>query len=156
ELNKPTFRSFVKGPGEYTFSAVHGQFPVREVIQDMQDGKSIFDVINYFDFIGFGQVHTTVNSTLEGQNIAVNQYKFDSKVEITAPTMSNKHMMLVLSLSDVNGMLSPVDLKSINSKGQMGLKTASLGSPYILALMIEKAREGSQDKLPNFDKLSFS
>lgn len=154
ELNKPGYRTFIKQPGQYTFSALHGQFPVKNVIDDIRGGKSIFEVVNYFNFLGFGQFTANVAGEMPGQNIAVNQYQFSQVTSVTAPPLKSDQTMLALSMSDVDGLLSPVDLKRLKSTTSMDLKVSPLGKPYVVSLIMENPKNG--EKMPSFDKLSFS
>lgn len=153
-LNKPEFRTFVKEPGTYTFSALRGQFPVKQVIDELRSNKSVFDIMNHFNFLGSGQVEAKVTSSMDGQNISVNQYRFDqADVTVKGPSLEKGHMAFSLSLSEVNGKLSPVDLKRLRPGLPQRLKVSPLGNPFVLSAMVE---EGTQGEMPEFDKLSLT
>ncbi len=153
-LNKPEFRTFVKEPGTYTFSALRGQFPVKQVIDELRNDKSVFDIMNHFNFVGSGQIEAQVNSSLDGQNISVNQYRFDqADVLVKGPNLAKGHMAFSLSLSEVNGKLSPVDLKRLRPGIPQRLKVSPLGNPFVLSAMVE---EGAKGEMPEFDKLSLT
>ncbi|HMN67970.1 MAG TPA: hypothetical protein PKC28_05470, partial [Bdellovibrionales bacterium] len=72
-FNKPGYRVYVRNPGPYTVSATHGQFPLQRVVNDIRDGKSMFELINHFKFLGAGQQPVDVQGDVPGQNVPVNQ-----------------------------------------------------------------------------------
>lgn len=152
-LNKPSYRTFVKSPGLYTFSALHGQFPVKRVVDEFQNGKSVFDIINHFHFLEVGQVEAQIEGSVENQNISVNQYRFDQELSVTAPPHKGTDQILALSLSEVNGKLSPVDLKKLTAEKAQALKVSPLGSPYVLSVLLPVGQEGG---LPSFDQMSLT
>lgn len=152
-LDKPEFRSYVKTPGAYTFSALHGQFPVRKVIDDFRAGKSVFEILNHFTFIGGGQIEAQVNDSMNGQNISVDQFSFDQESSLTAPSLADGTMMFSLSLSEVDGNLSPVDIKRVAPNATENLKVSPLGNPFTLSAVVEENPDGG---MPEFNRLSLT
>lgn len=49
-LNKPQYRVFLKKQGPAQLIAAKGQFPMEQVVDQIRDGQSIFNLINYFNF----------------------------------------------------------------------------------------------------------
>lgn len=152
-LNKPSFKTFVKSPGVYTFTALHGQFPVRQVVDDFRNDKSVFEILNRFSFLGGGQVEAQVNSSMDGQNISVNQLRFDQEVSVTGPSVDRDQLAFSLSLSEVDGQLSPVDLKRLTPGRTQDLKVSPLGNPFVLSALVE---ENPQGGMPTFDRMSLT
>lgn len=138
EFNKPQYRHILRNTGSYKFFASHGQFPIQKVVGDIRAGKSIYDVINYFNFLGGGYRTTDVNGNLAGQHIPVNQIKFDTTLPVKAPTFNSDQMIFSLSLAEQDGLMTPFDLKRLKSNTVTKLKSAgNQGSPYVISLMMK-------------------
>lgn len=142
-LNKPVYRMYVQHPGTYRMMATHGQFPLKQVINEMQNGKSIFDVINYFKFMNAGERDVNVTGNIAGQDIDVNQIHFDSSVQVQSPTIPAGLAVVSATLVDQDGLFFPADLKNVKSN-----ETQTLNLPqnapdsFVLSLM-------TADRKPN-------
>jgi hypothetical protein len=139
-LKKPKFRAYVKPDSKYTMTAAHGQFPMKQVISEMQNGASFFDVMNYFTFMNFGQLDLTVEkSTIPGQMIPVNQNVIDSKVSYQAPAFNNDQVLLAAPLVEQNGTFYPTDLKRLTSNELRDLTVpAQAKSIYVVSVLTAK------------------
>lgn len=140
-LEKEVYRTFVRAPGNYQFTATHGQFPLRQVVNAFREGKSLFEIANYFDFIQSGSVEVAVNGETVS-DIAVNQKVFNQTFSLTAPTLGPELVMVGLGLQLENDRLYPTDLKTFKSGETKNLKT--IGTPdqqHVLALMTENLKK---------------
>jgi hypothetical protein len=135
QINKPDYRSYVRSPGQYTMSSIHGKFPLQKVISDYRAGKSIFEMVNSFTFIEGGQQNVTVNGDTSGIDIAVNQTPFTGQVSVTAPSYAANQVMVSLVLNEQNGLLFPNDLKRLTPNQTLTLK-ATGNSPSVLSLLL--------------------
>lgn len=136
-LNKPTYRNFVRDPGTYQFFASRGNFPIRKVVDDIRAGKSIFEEINYFNFIGGGFKNVTINGDIAGQDIAVNELTFNATIPVKAPAFADDKMIISISLAEKNGLMTPFDLKRLTSSMTLNLKTvANWGASIVVSLML--------------------
>lgn len=135
ELNKPDYRSYVRSPGQYVMSAVHGNFPMQKVINEYRAGKSIFDMVNDFTFVEGGQTPVSVNGDVSGIDIAVNQTPFNGSVSVTAPQVASNQVVVSLVLNDQNGLFFPSDLKRLTPGQAMSLKSSS-PAPSVLSLLL--------------------
>lgn len=152
-LKKPLYRAFVKPDADYTMTATHGQFPIKEVLGEMQNGKSFFDVMNYFTFIDFGQFNVSVQKTkIPNQNIAVNLNKIDGKMAYTAPSFGKDQVLLAAALVEQNGAFYPSDLKRLDSLQKMDLSIPTLAkSTYIASVLMPKTTSAAFDaKMKNW------
>lgn len=139
-IDKANYRMFLKQPGNYRMVAAHGQFPLKQVISELTDGKSFFDVLNLFTFFGGGQRDIQVNATVKGQDIAVNQVPFDSTVNVMGPAFVGNNVVVSIPLTDQGGVFFPSDLKSIGAGETVAMKVpqAAASDRYILSLMMSK------------------
>lgn len=136
ELNKPDYRLYMRQKGQYKFAAIHGQFPLQRVVNDIRAGKSIFEVINHFNFLEGGQKTVDVANNVEGLVMDVNQVRFDSNVSVRAPALAANEVMIGVSLHEQDGLLMPTDLKRLNANQTLNLK--AIGSARsVLSLLLE-------------------
>jgi hypothetical protein len=138
EFNKPDYRLFVRQPGAYKVTAIHGQFPLQRVVNDIRGGKSVFELINHFNFLEGGQKDVSVQSHIQGVNVEVNQARFDQAVSVKAPTLGGNELMIAISLNEQGGLLLPTDLKRLNGNQTLNLKAQSDGQNSILSLLMEE------------------
>jgi hypothetical protein len=145
KFDKPLYRMFVKQPGDYRMVAAHGQFPLKEVVKDLRDGKSFFDVLNYFTLLSGGQRDVQVTGSISGQDIAVNKVPFNSTVSVTGPALAGTDVMVSIPMTDQGGVFFPSDIKNIKSGQTVSLRVPSAPSngAFIASLMMP-ASEAAQ------------
>lgn len=141
-FNKPTYRVFVNQPGNYRITATHGQFPLKQVVNDIQNGKSFFDVINYFRFIGGGQRDVTVNSPVSDQNIPVNQISYSQSLTVQAPTIPQNLVMVSFSLISQGGLMFPADIKKVESNSTQTLLVPTQADKHYIVSVLTHKQEG--------------
>jgi hypothetical protein len=124
-LNKPDYRSYVRDGGSSHLTAVHGWFPLKKVVDDIRAGKSIFDVINQFQFVSMGSKDVNASANVTGQDINVSQSAMDATFKATAPIFDNTKVMLSLAMAEDNGRMTVTDLKRLTSKQTVNLKGSS-------------------------------
>ena len=54
-LNKPEFRAYVEDQGAYNMYALYGKFPLNEMVKGFQNGKSIFELVEFLTFVAVEQ-----------------------------------------------------------------------------------------------------
>jgi hypothetical protein len=139
-LDKPAYRSYLREKGTYQMFAMRGQFPLKKVVDDIRGGKSIFEVINHFTFIGSGQKSVVVNNNVKNADIDVAQTAFNAGYNVKAPNFATDKVMLSLALSEKNSMFVPTDLKRLTPNQSLTLKTnATLGAGYNLSILVDEA-----------------
>jgi hypothetical protein len=140
-LNKPTYRSFLREGGSRHFSGVHGWFPLKKVVDDIRGGKSFFDVINSFQFTTMGSRDVAATESINGQDINVNQMAMDASFPVRAPAFDTSKVMLSLAMAEDNGRLTVTDLKRLNPKQTLQLKSSSrLSSRRMLSALVNNNR----------------
>lgn len=138
DFNKPDYRLYVRQPGAYKMTAVHGQFPLQRVVNDIRGGKSVFEVINHFTFMEGGQKDMSVQGPIEGMNLDVNQTRFDQTVGVKAPALSGNQLMIGVAVNEQDGLLVPTDLKRFNSNQTLNLKGQGNKTNSVLSLLLEE------------------
>lgn len=135
-FNKPAYRVYTREPGIKRLIASHGQFPLQRVINEIRNGKSIFEVINYFTFIGGGMRDVQVGDNGATQNIPVNEFRYTNKIAFTAPNIPAGKEMLTLALSNQSGHMYPTDLKRFSSGERLEMTIpGQRETQYMLSLL---------------------
>lgn len=140
-LDKPTFRMFVRKPGNYRFLALHGQFPLKRVVDDIRAGMPIFDVVNHVQLIQSGLVDLNISGPMSNLSVPVNKMSFTSSVNVQAPRLEADDLVLSLAFStvDASGSLLPSDIKRLQSGQSLTLKTpANAEAPRILSAWMKQ------------------
>lgn len=136
-FDKPKFRSFVRKPGEYNFVATHGRFPLSRVINEIRAGRSLFEVINHFTFIGGGSQFVQVSPQGAQQDINVDSMSFSHKVSVPVPTVPADKEVVIISLAQTSaGLLFPTDLKRGTGQPTLDIQTLpNTNDQYLLHLL---------------------
>jgi hypothetical protein len=110
---------------------------LQRVVSEIRAGKSIFDLINHFDFLEEGRKEVDVPQNLTGIDVSVHQTSYNgTPIKVTAPNFAQGNVMVALSVVDENGLLRPTDLKRFQPGQSMMLKTDASPQRHVLALML--------------------
>lgn len=151
-LDKPDYRVYVREPGTYQMYAMHGQFPLQRVVDDIRGGKSIFEVINHFTFKESGQRSVNVTGNIRNVNLAVNQTPFNATTSVKAPAFANDKVMIALNLRENGSLFVPTDLKRLTPNQTMALKTnAALGNGFVLSLLLDQPKNAPLTEVASLD-----
>lgn len=137
-LSKPAYRMQVRPNEDHSMSAIHGQFPLKKVVDAMRAGKGFLDVVNDFKFFGGGQTDVAATSTdVANTNIPVNQFLFGSKVSFTAPTFAADQVLFAVALVEQNGLYIPSDVKRMQPGEVRDLQVPTqAGQNYIASIIM--------------------
>jgi hypothetical protein len=127
-LEKPKYRIYVREPGVHSFFALHGRFPLKDVVGDIRDGKSIFEVINYFDFLEGGLTPLNVDKSGAKADLQVDKFRFNKELTVIAPQFRSDKSLLALAMAEVDGLLVPTDVKRLLPNQSLKLKTSSMAT----------------------------
>lgn len=144
-LNKPAYRYYVRDPGTYTLTALHGYFPLKQVVDDMRAGKSILDEINYFTFATSGNISVEATADSTGHDISLNQSQMSVPVNANAPTFGNGNAVLSLAMAETSsGQYFATDIKRMTSGQPMTMKTI----PNVAGTAIMQAMVANPSSVP--------
>ncbi|MBX7230840.1 MAG: hypothetical protein K1X29_02015 [Bdellovibrionales bacterium] len=123
-LNKPTFRMSVRKPGSYQFLALHGQFPLSQVVDQYRRGVPAYDLINYISLLKSNLVKIDVSNKIQDLNIPVSGINFSGSINAKAPNLAGDDLLLTVALSKIAGtnILIPSDVKRLKSNETKALK----------------------------------
>ncbi len=139
-FNKPQYRTYVREPGQYRVTATRGQFPLQRVVNDIRAGKSMFEVINHFSFMGSGAQLVNASQNVGGVNLSVNQTRFEGQFDVKAPKIKTDEVIISLGLNEVDGLLNPTDLKRLRSEERLALKKNNTGGSSVISLLLKDAK----------------
>jgi hypothetical protein len=123
-INKPTYRISFKHEGDYRLMATHGQFPFSQVVNELRGGKSFYEVINHFTFLGSGQTDLALKESVVDLNIPVNQTAYNEHVTVKGVSSEGDNVMFSLALSAKDGLYFPTDIKLVNPDETVELTTS--------------------------------
>ncbi len=144
-LNKPEFRFYVESEDTYEVYALYGRFPLNEMVKGFQNDKSIFELVEYFDFLSGGMDTVQVKSNVTGLAIPVNEFNFTGEHSVKAPTYSQDKIMISFSLFKENNLFFPTDIKKVASAKTVALVQKETGDHWNLSLMMNSTRSSFRD-----------
>jgi len=137
-LNKPNYRMFARTAGMHRFAALHGQFPLKRVVDDVRAKEPIYDVINHLNLIQTGIVDLDLKNDVTGRDIAVNQIQFSNSLTVKAPVLAANQVMLTLAMTSRDGYLIPSDIKRLQSNETLPMKVAADGDKIAVSVILRE------------------
>lgn len=142
KINKPQFTLPLAHNSSQEIMATHGKFPFRKVASDLRKGKSIFDVINEFQFIGGGiKKYSPTGGNI---TIPVNQINFNSKMQVKAPALPAGYNMVGISLSEKANTYYPTDVKKVQTNQIQILKSVAGKKQLLLGVLAKEIKKGKK------------
>jgi hypothetical protein len=135
-FNKPKYRLFLPTPGDWQIAALHARVPFKATIDALQNGKSIIDIVNTFDFTEGSVTPVTLSGSVQSQDLLVNGEPFTKSITFTAPAYDRSMKLLTISLANLNGAYYPTDLKNVpaNSSVQLTAPAGAQATGMVLAV----------------------
>jgi hypothetical protein len=136
-LSKPDYRAYTLNYGPKTFYALTGRFPFKDVVDEMQNDKKFYEIMNYFQFTNGGLRETTVAGPATTLNIPGTEIKFDgAAASIKGATLQSDEVVMAMSMNDLSGgRFVPSDVKRLISNEAATFKTIPGKSIYIVNLL---------------------
>lgn len=139
-LNKPEFRAYVDSEDIYNMYALYGKFPLNEMVKGFQNGKSIFELVEFFDFLSGGMKTVPVKGDVSGLTIPINQWNFTESYTVQAPTYTKDKVLISFSLLKENNQFYPTDMKKVLSGKTATLAKRPASEHWNLALLMNAAK----------------
>lgn len=135
-FEKPNYLMPLRQAGDYTMTALHGQFPLQKVVNEIRAGKSLIQTLNNFVFLESGIKPISVNKAVSTEHLDVNQFQFTQNSTVTAPSFPSNQFMLTVALAEDAGVWKPTDLKKLNSNETRTMVTnTNLGATKFLSIL---------------------
>lgn len=147
-FDKQNYLMPLRQTGVYTMTALHGQFPLQKVVNEVRGGKSLIETLNNFVFLETGLKTVAVSKSVSNENLDVNHFKFQEQAGLTAPAFAKNQFMLTVALAEDGGIWKPTDMKKFNSGETRKLVTnSSLGATKFLSVLSTQAKAFTSDSL---------
>lgn len=141
-LSKPEHSVYALNYGQKTFYAFSGKFPFKEVMEQLNDDKKFYEVLNSFQFTNGSMREVTVAGPSTALNIPSGEIKFDgAAANVKAPAIQGDEVVMVFTVNDISGgKLVPSDLKRLDANQTASLKTVA-GKPVHIVGLLKKAAD---------------
>jgi hypothetical protein len=120
-LEKPLYRMYFKTQGLKKVVALRGQFPLKQVVDEIRANKPFTDVINLFSIKGGSVTNVDIRSGKNQANLPVDTMNFSQSRRLIAPDFGSNDAVLGVSLSADQGLLYPTDFKNLTARQPQNL-----------------------------------
>ncbi len=120
--------------------ALYGKFPLTEMVKGFQNGKSIFELVEFFDFLSGGITTVPVKADVSGLTIPINQWNFTDTYTVQAPIYAKEKVVISFSLLKENNLFYPTDMKKVLSGKIATLVKRPASEHWNLTLMMNAAK----------------
>jgi hypothetical protein len=134
-LTKPTYTKFVTSTGDKKLISLSGQFPFKQVADELKGGKSFFDVINYFEITSLGNLNLKLNKNTTNANFSGVTLQLDEQTTLRAPAIGSDEQALILPMNAVSNYFLPSGIKKLNSSEKAQFNTLDHTAVSILAMV---------------------
>lgn len=152
-FDKSTFRLFLPTSGTWQIAALHARVPFKSTIDALQNGRSIIDIVNTFEFREGSVTPINIMAATQSQDLTVNAAAFTKSISFTAPAFDRSMSLLTISLANSNGAYYPTDIKNVASSSTVQL-TAPAGASVTGMVLAAYKKASSQSTGPAADQYS--
>jgi hypothetical protein len=153
KFSKPTYRLYLPTAGAWQIASLHARVPFSATVDALQNGKSIVDLVNSFDFAEASITPVTLAQPSTQQDVVVNQLPFAKTLSFTAPAYDPSLTLLAISLANTNGSYYPSDIKNVAPNGSAMLSAPSTAAADGMILAAFK-KSGTKTTGPAADQYS--
>ena len=127
-LNKPAYRTFFPMKGAYQVVSTHAKFPFKKTVDALRGGKSMFDVINDFEFVESTVKQYQITAPKQTMELPVNTVRYAKSIPFTAPSFEAGHKLLAIAGAEAAGLYYPTDVKTAAPGQSLMLTSPSTGA----------------------------
>lgn len=124
-ISKPVFRIPLEPEANHLMVGLQAHFPVTDLIRGVRAKKSVFDMINIFEFASFTAEDLRIDKLAVNRDINISQNPIALKAALQAPKFDPSLVMIAMSTYEKNQNLIALDIKTIASGESMKLNTLS-------------------------------
>jgi hypothetical protein len=137
-LDKPQYRMYFGTPGNKWVYTAKGQFPFKDVVNELRNNKEFFELINYFKIQGGSLKQVAVNNPSVIQDLPVNELVFNQSQAVRAPAFASDDFVIAAAAAQFQGMYFPTDVKSVTSGQTLNMTFAAGSDPYVLTVLSKR------------------
>ncbi len=137
-LDKPKYRMFFNNFGPQTVIAIKAQLPLRKMVDDFQNKKPFYEMVNNMTIQGGAIRKVNLQSASQTLDIPVNELLFNQPRSMKAPQFSTDQYLMAVAVSEYDSEFIPTDIKNVlpNTMNKLNLPTNSKAS--LLSVMLPK------------------
>jgi hypothetical protein len=134
-FEKANYRFFVPTKGANKIFALHGQFPFKEVVNELRRHTPFASLINTFKFISANLKDINADGSTP-QDLNVDTISFTKHLDLKTISIPAEKTMVLISAAEVQNRLYPTDLKKVEGASKIiSLNSTQIGSPYFIAAL---------------------
>lgn len=153
-LSKPLYSLNLPSSGKRTLYAASGRFPFKQVVDELNNGKSFYDLINSFTLTGGSLREVNLNAPSVNLDIPANELKFSAPISLKAPPAQRDEALIMVATSEIVSSLVPTDLKRTTGGQAVTLNTLP-NKPQHIVSVLKRQSEMNSDAV-GADRLSAS
>lgn len=134
-LAKERYRLFFRDPGQKRVFALRGQFPFKQVVDELRADKEFYELINYFSLKSGSIKDIDLKSNGQAADLTVNDLPFAQKIPVIAPAIDPAHVIITVALNDLSNAMFPSDVKRLASGKTTNLTVPGGSKQYILSAL---------------------
>lgn len=142
-LNKPAYRMYFDALGMQNVVTLRGQFPFKEVVDEMRGKKPFIELINYFSIKGGSLKKVQITGPTQSQDLPVDELAFNQKRGFHAPAFASDEFLVAAALSPYEGKFFPTDFKNVPANTASTLTTAAGEPPQLLVALKKKSEQNT-------------
>ncbi|MFN7727670.1 MAG: hypothetical protein ACK5P7_00790 [Bdellovibrio sp.] len=149
-LEKPEFRMYFRTTGIKKVVTLRGQFPFKQVVDELRGSQDFLSLINLFNIQGGSVKNVNVSSGGSRETLPVNEMNFSNSRRMTAPNFKNDEVVIASSMNPKDGMLYPSDFKNLTARQNQALQVVATDA---ILLTVAKRKAETQEATYN-DRIS--
>ncbi len=138
-IDKSLYRLYFDLPGNQKIVTIHGQFPFKQVVGELQGGKNFIDVINYFNLKGGSLRNVSVVLPAQTLDVPIDELTFTQPRALKTPNFAADEFLVAASLSPYMDEYFPTDFKNVAANTSLNLMTAAGSNPSLVIALKKKA-----------------
>lgn len=124
-LEKPAYRTYFRTTGTKKVVTLRGQFPFKEVVDELRGKADFVSLINKFAIQGGSVKNIPVGSSGTKADLPVGDMTFTNSRRMNAPNFRNDEVVIAASMNPSGDMLYPSDFKNLTARQPQSLQIAS-------------------------------
>jgi hypothetical protein len=139
-IDKSLYRLYFDQPANQKIVTIHGQFPFKQVVGELQGGKTFIDVINQFTLKGGSLRNVSVVLPAQTLDVPIGELVFNQPRSFKAPNFAADEFLMAASLTPYADEFYPTDFKNVPPNAAFNLMTGA-GSASSLVVALKKKAE---------------
>ncbi len=140
-LEKSNYRMYFDSMGMKRVMTVRGQFPFKQVVNELQNNKPFIELINHFSLKGGSLKDIPIGAPTQVHDLPVNELVFNTSRSFQTPAFQNDEFLLAVALSPYQNDFIPTDFKNVPANTNFNMVTAAGATPHLLVALKKKAEQ---------------